>query len=118
MSYDFQKVIAVDFDGTLAVTEYLLIISPIKPVIDYVIKQQKKGAIIILWTCRYGEKLEEAVEFCREQGLEFDYVNENAPERIKAYTDCRKIVADEYIDDRAINPTMLTVNTRKIVRRK
>lgn len=54
-----------------------------------------------MWTCRADERLEEAVRWCYDQGLIFDAVNENLPERIAMFgTDPRKIGADEYIDDR------------------
>lgn len=45
--------------------------------------------------------MQEAVEWCREQGLEFDAVNDNIPELIEAYggTNPRKITATVYIDD-------------------
>ena len=52
---------------------------------------------------RNGNRLSEAVEWCKHRGIEFDAVNENLPEIIAAFNnDCRKIFADEYIDDRAI----------------
>ena len=51
-----------------------------------------------------GEKLQEAVEWCRQHGLEFDAVNENLPETVEWYgTDCRKVFADVYIDGKAVN---------------
>ncbi len=37
-----------------------------------------------LWTCRAGEALSKAVEWCREHDLEFDAVNDNLPENAKA----------------------------------
>lgn len=92
-------IIAVDFDGTLAVTEYPKIISPITKVIKYCQFRKFMGDTLILYTCRHGKVLDEALEWCREQGLVFDYVNENVPERIKKYGDCRKIYADKYLDD-------------------
>ena len=98
-----DKIIAVDFDGTLAITEYPKIIEPIEPVISYIKQCKAEGNIIILWTCRHDKELAEAVEWCKIQGLEFDYVNENVPELIEEYGDCRKIYADEYVDDKAIN---------------
>ena len=98
-----KKIIAVDFDGTVAITNYPEIICPIQDVIDYVKSEQQNGATIILWTCRHGKDLDEAVDWCKEQGLTFDYTNENMPELIAEYGDCRKIYADEYIDDKAIN---------------
>ena len=39
-----------------------------------------------------------------EHGLKFDAVNENLPEMIEWHgNDCRKIFADVYIDDKAVN---------------
>lgn len=55
------------------------------------------------WTCRVGERLQEAVEWCRGYGLEFDAVNENLPEIIECFgTDTRKVCADIYIDDKMV----------------
>ena len=92
-------IIAVDFDGTLAFTEYPIIISPIMRVIEFCKGRKELGDTLILNTCREGKPLEEAVEWCKLFGLTFDYVNENPPERIAIYGDCRKIYADVYIDD-------------------
>lgn len=98
-----DKIIAVDFDGTLAITEYPKIIEPIEPVISYIKQCKAEGNIIILNTCRHDTELIEAVEWCKSQGVIFDYVNENVPELIEKFGDCRKIFADEYIDDKAVN---------------
>ena len=93
-----SKTIAVDFDGTLCESKWPKIGEPNTALID----QLKAGAVIILWTCREGRLLREAVKWLKEQGLKCDYVNRNAPERIRMYkSDCRKIGADIYIDDRA-----------------
>lgn len=101
-------VIAVDFDGTLAVTKYPEIIKPIETTINVIRDAKSKGAIIILWTCREGKELEEAINWCKMNNVPIDYVNENVPERIKAWgNDCRKIGADVYIDDKAINSYIL-----------
>lgn len=100
-------IIAVDFDNTIAVTKYPEIIEPIDMTI-FILKQAKeRGATIILWTCREGKELEDAVNWCKENNVPIDYVNENVPERIEKWgNDCRKIGADVYIDDRAINPSI------------
>lgn len=92
-------IIAVDFDGTLAVTDYPKIIEPISEVIYFCKRRKAVGDTLTLWTCRHGKELAEAVEWCKEQGLEFDYINENPPDRIAIYGDCRKVYADMYIDD-------------------
>lgn len=72
-------------------------------VINAAIREKENGVALILWTCRVGERLEEAVRFCESLGLTFDAVNANVPERIAIYqNDCRKVNADEYWDDRAV----------------
>lgn len=100
-----REIIAVDFDGTLFTDEYPETGKPIWKVINYCKEQQRNGAILILWTCRNGNDLLEAVELCREVGLVFDYVNENTRENLARFggIDNRKIYADIYIDDKAIN---------------
>jgi hypothetical protein len=60
------------------------------------------GARLILWTFRAGKELDDAVEFCRKNGIEFYAVNKNYPEEIFDGTVSRKIDADIYIDDRNI----------------
>ena len=104
--YDIEiskdTVVAVDFDGTLCKSVFPNCGEPIAEVINAVKEMKRTGATIILWTCREGRTLDIAVEWCRGQGLEFDYINENCPERIKSWgNDCRKIGADIYIDDKA-----------------
>lgn len=70
-------------------------------VINGLIERRKKGDKLILWTCRCGQQLTDAVAFCRNMGLEFDAVNENLPMMIDKYgSDSRKVFADCYIDDR------------------
>ena len=96
---------AVDFDNTLAYTVYPDILGPRLDVITKVRKARERGIKIILWTCREDKSLDDAINFCKEYGLEFDAINNNIPERIEYYkNDCRKIGADVYIDDRAILP--------------
>lgn len=95
-------VIAVDFDGTLCTEEWPEIGRPNEPLIDWLKKCRRRGDKVILWTCREGKLLEDAVRWCAEMGLTFDAHNANLPERIAKYgSDCRKIGADLYIDDRA-----------------
>lgn len=108
MTPDGHFIIAVDFDKTLILENKWPDVNgrPNKPLIEYLLMERRKRASkIILWTCRDGQALTDAIEFCRENGLEFDAVNENLPEMIKAYgNDSRKISADKYIDDAAVNP--------------
>lgn len=98
-----DKIIAVDFDGTLCEAAWPDIGEPRQAVIDYVLEQQQQGARLVLWTNRTGRKLDEAVVWCKAHGIKFDALNANLPEMIKVFgNDCRKIFAHEYIDDRAI----------------
>ena len=97
-----KKVIAVDFDGTLCTKKWPKIGEPNRELIKQLAEEQKSGAAIILFTCREGKLLKEAVAWCKKQGLVFDEINRNLKERIKAYKgDSRKISADVYVDDRA-----------------
>lgn len=99
------KIIAVDFDGTLCERNYPEIGAPHDDVISIVKKLKAAGNVLILYTCRRDEYLTAAVDWCVARGLTFDYINENAPQIIERYgSDTRKISADVYIDDKAINP--------------
>lgn len=97
-----KRVIAVDFDGTLCENRWPEIGEPNNALIRQLKEERERGAKIILYTCRQYRMLRDAVKWCKKQGLEFDAVNQNLPERIKAFRgDTRKISADIYIDDRA-----------------
>ena len=61
---------------------------------------QEDGHRLILWTYRSGLKLEDAVNFCKENGIDFYAVNKSFPEEQFDYTKSRKIHADIFIDDR------------------
>lgn len=105
MDTNGNRILAIDFDGTLCTPAWPGIGEPMDEMIEYVKEQRAAGTRLILWTNRSGENLEEAVEWCKQRGLEFDTVNENLPELIELYkNDCRKINADIYIDDKAANP--------------
>ena len=96
------KCVAVDFDGTLAVTRYPKIIRPKKYMINKIKRMKKRGWKVVLNTCRSGDYLSDAVLYCALYGLQFDAVNENLPERIEAWgNDSRKISCDIFYDDRA-----------------
>lgn len=97
------KIIALDYDGTIAKNSYPQAGDPNWPVIDRALKEQARGAKLILWTCREGEELKVAIDACMDWGLEFDAVNNNLPEMQKAWgNNPRKIFANEYWDDRAV----------------
>lgn len=92
---------AVDFDGTLCANAYPEIGAPRPEMIRFVKSRRDDGDKIILWTCRCGAYLEDALTWCRGFGLEFDAVNDNLAENIACYSsNSRKVCADYYIDDR------------------
>ena len=97
------KIYAVNFDGTLCENKWPDIGEPNTRLIELLKKEQTSGAAkLILWTCRVAEKLDNALAWCKEQGLTFDAVNENLPESQEMFGgDPRKIFAHEYIDDRS-----------------
>lgn len=92
--------IAVDFDGTIVENRYPKIGKPHLFAFETLLQLQKKGHLLILWTYRYGEALEEAVEFCRENGVEFYAVNKSFPEEKYEPVYSRKIDVDLFIDDK------------------
>ncbi|MCI7181866.1 MAG: hypothetical protein SOY12_00565 [Schaedlerella sp.] len=105
MDLNKNQVIAVDFDGTLCGQAWPEIGEANDVLIQHLIRRKTEGARLILWTNREGDLLKDAVNWCRRRGLEFDTVNENLPELIDLYgNNCRKINADIYIDDKAVNP--------------
>jgi hypothetical protein len=95
-------IIAVDFDGTIVEHNYPRIGKPIPFAIDTLRKIQEDGRHrLILWTVREGRLLEEAVNYCKEKGIEFYAVNKNNPEE-EPFALPRKLAVDLFIDDRNI----------------
>ena len=95
-------IIAIDFDGTIVEHKYPAIGAELPFAIDTLIKLKEEGHKLILWTVREGRLLDEAVEFCRERGLEFYAINRDYPEEEKGRNNhfSRKLKADLWIDDR------------------
>lgn len=105
---ELRKAIAIDFDGTLCeIVGYPKIGAPITRVIEAAKKRKANGYALILWTCREGEALKAAIKWCGEQGLVFDAINESLPEWREKYGWSRKVGANEYWDERGINPVAL-----------
>ncbi|HTO38375.1 MAG TPA: hypothetical protein VL021_08125 [Brumimicrobium sp.] len=96
------KIIAVDFDGTIVEHKYPAIGKEMLFAFSTLRALQSKGHRMILWTYRKGDKLQEAVDFCKENGFEFYAVNENYPGEIKEGDFSRKLAADIFIDDRNV----------------
>lgn len=95
-------IIAIDFDGTIVEDAYPGIGIPMLFAFETIKKLQSEGHRLILWTYRSGQKLEEAVAFCKKNDIEFYAVNKNYPEEEFDDEISRKINADIFIDDRNI----------------
>jgi len=93
--------IAVDFDGTIVEHKYPEI-GEERPfateTLRMLIKEHHK---LILWTVREGELLDEAINWCRERGVEFYAVNRDYPEETLSNNNhfSRKVKAEIFIDD-------------------
>ena len=94
--------IAVDFDGTIVEHDYPDIGKEMLFAFTTLKKLQERGALLILWTFRTGNELNDAVAFCKKNGVEFYAVNANYPEEKPSDGMPRKINADIYIDDKNI----------------
>lgn len=93
-------IIATDFDGTIVEDKYPEIGAIDTETLEALLEAKRFGTKLILWTCRNGKKLTDAVDFCKAHGLEFDAVNENVEEIKAVYGgDTRKVFANEYWDD-------------------
>lgn len=124
---DRRLLIAIDFDGTLVepswpkceignlkklyITDWInkqynenLQIPIYIFCLDIIKEWQSRGNQFILWTCRHKDlyegsydALQDAVDFCKENGFTPNHVNENHHKIIGP----RKVMADRYIDDLA-----------------
>ncbi|APY01138.1 BT0820 family HAD-type phosphatase [Lacinutrix venerupis] len=95
-------IIAVDFDGTIVEDAYPRIGDERLFAFDTLKRLQADGHRLILWTYRHGKKLDEAVNFCKANGIEFYAINRSFPEEDILENASRKIHADLFIDDRNI----------------
>ena len=97
-------VIAVDFDGTIVEHRY----PEIGPEIPFAVETLKMLVRdrhqLILWSVRKGQLLDDAIQWCRDRGVEFWAVNRDFPEEdITRNEDfSRKLRVDLFIDDRNI----------------
>ena len=121
-----NKYICVDFDGTIVTHKYPNIGEPVPLALETLKELQNAGSKIILLTMRgtkpythrvpklvplggsdimcedvsyvKSDLLKEAVDYCADNGLILDAVNEN-PWYGAEWTNSRKVYGDIYIDD-------------------
>ncbi len=96
--------IAVDFDGTIVEHAYPRIGKEIPFATETLRQLIQDRHKLVLWTVREDELLQEAIDWCRERGVEFYAVNRDYPEeeREKNNHFSRKLKVDIWIDDRNI----------------
>lgn len=97
-------IIAVDFDGTLHTGEWPAIGSPASCAIDVMQSLKDKGHYLIIWTCRNGDKLTEAINWLLENNIPFDRINDHEPKHLAEFngSNARKVYAHLYIDDKQV----------------
>ena len=95
-------IIAVDFDGTIVENRYPEIGAERPFAIETLKMLIADRHRVVLWTCREGELLDQALEWCRERGVEFYAANRDYPEETTDNNPhfTRKLKADMFIDDR------------------
>ncbi len=99
-----MAIIAVDFDGTIVTHEYPNIGEELPFATETLRMLIRDHHRIILWSVREGKLLQDAIDWCRERGVEFYAVNRDYPEEEKEKNNhySRKLKADYFIDDRGI----------------
>ncbi|MDR0833302.1 MAG: hypothetical protein LBN93_03840 [Candidatus Symbiothrix sp.] len=102
MKMNRQLVIAVDFDGTIVEHAYPRIGKPIPFAIETLKKLQEERHILVLWTVREGKLLQEAIDYCAQNGLKFYAANKNHPREKYNPDRSPKLKTDLFIDDRNI----------------
>ena len=78
IAFDFDHTV-FDYDQTGDTFEH----------VEALLKEAKEaGNTLILFTCREGDRLQEAIDYCTQHGYQPDYVNENpevSPNHTKPY---------------------------------
>ncbi|MDY6131315.1 MAG: hypothetical protein SPI18_08565 [Prevotella sp.] len=97
-------VIAIDFDGTIVEHKYPEIGKELPFATDTIKMLIADRHQVILWSVREGKLLQDAVDWCKNRGIEFYAVNKDYPEEDIENNDhfSRKLNADLFIDDRNI----------------
>ena len=112
-----KLILAVDCDGTLwhKDVKYPACGTPKFDIIEQVKLFKKKGAKIILWTCRSPNDLEPVIEFCKKYKIKYECINSNCEFYHKSFA-YRKIFAHYYIDDQNLSlDDFKTLNVERFI---
>ena len=101
---EYTYTIAVDFDGTLCSNAFPKVGEPKWDVINKVKKLKEEGWELILWTCRSGKALDDAVKATQDWGIKWDSINDHTPSQKKWWNGDfgTKVFANYYLDDRSL----------------
>ncbi len=103
-----SKTLLIDFDGTIVEHEFPQIGAPLHGAFKTLIDLKAAGYKLVLWTCRDDSHrdtpLTDAIEFCKQNGVRFDGVNQTLP--------CDEF-RDEYMP-RAKPHAMLCIDDRNL----
>lgn len=96
--------LCIDFDGTIVSDAFPHIGKINQTTVELIKEAYNKGHLIIIWTARSYEYEEQARKFLNENNIPYHYINENPEDEFyKKGLQGRKIYADYYLDDKAIN---------------
>lgn len=99
MQRERDKIIAIDFDGTIYDSAKKQLVEGTENGIKAL---YQKGYILVLWTCRSGRRLTNAINILKRYGLyQYFYCVNETPDFVKYKISC-KVCANIYIDDRNI----------------
>ena len=96
-------IFACDFDGTLVEHDFPGIGKPILKTVEFIKDAKALGHKFILFTCRSGDHLSDAIDWCLDNGLIPDAVNDDVSEVKNSEFEKNKSAkpfAHFYIDDR------------------
>lgn len=112
-------IVAIDFDGTLHDAEYPNIGKPVPGAVEALQGIHEDGHYIILWTCRQGQLLVDAINWMLDNSIPFHRINDNAHFNTERYGDnSRKVYAHVYIDDKGISGIPDWTAVREIIHNK
>ena len=115
----FKAILAIDFDSTICMSDYPELGVERENAGDVIRQFVKQGYGIVINTCRTNEPLAAAIVWLRDNNIPYHYVNCNFPHLIEYFnSDCRKISADIYIDDKCLGGLPLWGDIYDIITKK
>ncbi len=116
---NFKAILAVDFDQTICMSEWPTLGMQRKEAGNTLRLLALQGYGIIINTCREGLALADAINWLHQNNIPYHFINCNFPHVMSMYgTDCRKISADVYIDDKCLTGLPSWGDIYKILEKK